>query len=160
MSWNDYDFQMIFAIAIRPLIATGGVMATMVLSLAILAGCGGEKQPQRFALEGTVTLDGEPLTEGNIRFLPAPETDGGMVGAKISEGRFVIPAEKGAVPGKYRVEIGASRKTGRKVPNPMSQQLVDEFVQFLPERYNLQSTLTTEVTVAGPNRFEFALSLR
>jgi hypothetical protein len=159
MTWNDCDFRMILAATKRPPIAMDGVMAVMLLSLAITTGCGGEKRPQRFALDGTVTLDGKPLTDGNIRFLPAAGTDRAMVGAQIGEGRFVIPAEKGVVPGTYRVEIGASRKTGRKVPG-LSPQPMDEFEQFLPERYNVQSTLTAEVTAAGPNRFEFALSLK
>jgi hypothetical protein len=161
MRWNDSHYPMTLAVAKRPPVAMGGALAAMVLSLAVMMGCGGEKQPRLVALEGTVTLDGKPLTEGNIRFLPAPGTSGTvMAGAKIADGRFTIPAEKGATPGKYRVEIGASRPSGRKVPHPVSEQPMDELVQFLPERYNLQSTLTAEVTAESPNRFEFALSLK
>ena len=133
----------------------GGCLAAFCL--AVLAGCGGSEGCPRLQLEGTVTLDGKPLTEGHIRFIPIPDTERAMVGAKISEGRFVIPAEKGALPGKFRVEIGSSRKTGRKVPGGVMGELTDEYVQFLPERYNSQSHLTAEVTASGPNRFEFAL---
>jgi hypothetical protein len=132
----------------------------VALCLAALTGCGGTKPLPRFAVEGTVTLDGKPLPDGTIQFLPAADTDGGMVGAKIAGGRFATPAVRGAAPGKYRVEIAASRPTGRKVPDPRREEPLDEFVQYLPERYNAQSTLTAEVTAEGPNRFEFALSLR
>jgi hypothetical protein len=129
--------------------------------LAVLAGCGGEKQRQ-VPLEGTVTLDGKPLAEGSLRFLTASGKDGTIVcSATVSDGRFVIPAEKGPVPGKYRVEINASRKTGRKLPHPvMPSQTIDELTQYLPQCYNLQSGLTAEVAATGPNRFEFPLKSR
>jgi hypothetical protein len=158
MNWNDCGSRKTLVIAERPAIVVAGVAAA--LCLAVLTGCGGAKVPPRVALEGTVTLDGKPLADGNIRLLPAADTDGGMIGAKIADGRFAFPAERGASPGKYRVEIGASRPTGRKVPDPRREEPVDEFVQYLPDRYNSQSTLTAEVTATGPNRFEFALSSR
>jgi hypothetical protein len=107
-----------------------------------------------------VTLDGKPLTDGVIRFLSASGADALIVGGAINGGRFEIRAEKGAWPGKYRVEIRASRKTGKKIRERGMPEPVDELVQYLHARYNNESELTAEVTAAGPNRFEFPLSSR
>ena len=40
----------------------------------LLAGCGGEGPFERAAVEGIVTLDGQPLEAGTIVFEPAPGT--------------------------------------------------------------------------------------
>jgi hypothetical protein len=134
--------------------------ATAVLvGLGVLTGCGGTER-QRLALEGAVTLDGKPLADGSIRFLAASNTDDLIVGGAIREGTFTIAAEKGAWPGKYRVEIRATRKTGKKAQERNMDQPIEEIVQYLPDRYNLESTLTADVTAMGPNRFEFVLTQR
>jgi hypothetical protein len=135
----------------------GGCLAAVCL--VILTGCG-DRGPRRVPVEGTVTFDGKPLAAGDIRFLSIPGTAPVVVGTEISEGRFLVPAKAGPLPGKYRVEIAVSRKTGRKVQNPMTEQMVDEIVESLPERYNCRSELTAEVTEAGPNGFDFALTSR
>lgn len=132
-------------------------IAVCGLGLLLLAGCG--QASQRADLEGTVTLDGKPLAEGRIKFIPQPDTGGPSAGAKIAEGRFSIARAKGIFPGMFRVEITASRKTGRKVENPIAPgNFFAETVQYLPSRYNRQSELTAEVTTEGPNQFEFVLS--
>ena len=126
------------------------------ICLLLSAGCGWESG--RRALEGTVTLDAQPLAEGSISFRPLPGTSGPTAGGKITEGKFSVSPEGGTFVGTFRVEITASRKTGRKVPDTIMAGEVDEVVQFIPARYNRQSELTAEVTDAGPNRFEFPLS--
>jgi hypothetical protein len=127
-----------------------------VLCLACLLGCDGRTR-QRMALEGTVTFDKKPLAEGNIRLLSAAGADAMIVGGAITAGRFEIPANEGAWPGKYRVEIRAFRETGKRAQE-RSMREVDESVQFLPDRYNSQSKLTAEVTASGPNHFDFTLT--
>jgi hypothetical protein len=123
-----------------------------------LGGCRGETR-QRMALEGTATVDGKPLNDGDIRLLSVNGADAMIVGGSITGGHFNIPAKEGAWPGNYRVEIRAFRRSGRPAQQQSMRQ-IDDAVQFLPNRYNLQSELTAEVTAAGPNRFDFALRLR
>ena len=70
--------------------------------------------------------------------------------------------------GTFRVEITATRKTGKQVMNRIAQAmdpaaenaLVDPYGQFIPTHYNQQSEPTAEVTEPGPNRTEFALNLK
>ena len=134
------------------------VSVIVAVCFVVFVGCSGDGSRM---LEGTVTLDGEPLSAGSVQFFPAYGTDGVATAGKIDQGRFVIPVEKGMGPGKYRVEIWAAlRKTGKKVSDFATGQPVDEFEQVIPAKYNRESTLTAEITAAGPNRFEFKLTSR
>ena len=127
----------------------------VVFALVLVVGCNGNDGRQ--ALEGTVTLDGEPLAEGNVSFRPMPGTKSPTAGGRIVDGKFSILPEKGLSAGTFRVEITASRKTGRKVMDPVLRTEVDETEQFIPERYNRQSELTRPIITDGPNQFTFEL---
>jgi len=48
---------------------------------------------------------------GTISFLPADGADIRISGGPIENGEYVVPEEKGANAGKYRVEIRWSKKT-------------------------------------------------
>ena len=77
--------------------------------------------------------------------------------AQIRDGTFSIAAAGGTFAGKFRVEVTASRPSGRTVRTPRGEfSNVDE--QFLPARYNVQSELTVEVKSGGPNEFTFELT--
>ena len=153
MSWNYRGLHKVLAVAERPPIAMGGLGCVVPCRPGGVwrqdsspSAVGGNRDARRKAVDG-----GEHP-------LPARPRHGWGNGRRQDRrGTFFHPRRERRLPGKYRVEIGASRKSGRKVPHPISQQPIDELEQFLPERYNLQSTLTAEVTAAGPNRFEFAL---
>jgi acetyl esterase/lipase len=67
---------------------------------------------QRMALEGIVKLDGEPLPRGTIIFQPvdslgAPAVVGYVFNSTAGRprGEYRVAASRGAVPGKYRVEV-------------------------------------------------------
>lgn len=98
-------------------------------------------------MSGTVTLDGQHLNSGEIVFVPASGTKGPTAAGAIVDGKFDISAAKGPLPGTYRVEITADRKTGRKIQaDEASSELVDQYEQYLPGRYNESSELTAEIT--------------
>ena len=120
----------------------------------VLAGCG---DSPRQRIEGTVTLDGRPLEKGAINFTPLAGTQGPTAGAEIVDGKFSIPAEGGTFAGVFRVEITASRPSGKKVPDQWTGQPVDAYEQFLPARYNSQSELEVDVQAGGAKQFEFSL---
>lgn len=109
------------------------------------------------AVEGIVTLDGQSLKKGAIQFCPMPDTDGPTAGADVIDGKFLIRASGGPFAGRFRVQITAAGLTGRKVLDPRSNTMIDEYTQVLPARYNTQSELQADVTADGPNRLEFAL---
>lgn len=126
-----------------------------IILLSTLLGCG---RSERMSIGGTVTLDGQPLKEGSIRFGPLPGTTGPTAGAEIVNGKFAIRPSGGPFAGGFRVQITAVGATGRKVFDPRSNATIDEYTQILPAQYNSRSQLHAEVTAGGPNRFDFALT--
>jgi hypothetical protein len=132
-------------------------ISSVVLGVGLLVAPGCHGTSGRQSLDGTVTVDGAPLADGSIIFLPQPGTKSPTCGGTVSQGRFSIAPTGGAACGAFRVEITAIRDTGRKVKEPREGKMIDELVQFIPERYNRLSELTATVTEQGPNRFEFAL---
>ncbi|MEA1949915.1 MAG: hypothetical protein U9N87_00905, partial [Planctomycetota bacterium] len=84
---------------------------------------------------------------------PTAGTTGPSAGGEIINGEFAVQADKGVLPGSFRVEITASRKTGRKTRDRVSGELTDVFAQYLPPQYNSNSKLTYEVKGGGENSF-------
>jgi hypothetical protein len=119
--------------------------ATPCLFLVVLLGCAGSEKP-KYPVRGTVTFDGAPVEEGDILFLPGQE------GGRIEDGAF----EFLATPGSKRVEIRAS-KLDPKLKNPRGEPTP---VDYIPPKFNTQSTLKAEVTASGPNQFTFDLKSR
>jgi hypothetical protein len=123
--------------------------------LTALLGCG---HGGRMSVEGTVTLDGQPLQKGSIQFNPLPGSTGPTAGGDIVNGKFAILPSGGPLAGHFQVQIKAVGLTGRKVLDPRSNTMVDEYAQCLPARYNSDSELKAEVVANGPNHFDFAIT--
>lgn len=122
--------------------------------MLVAVGCA-ESKPPTYPTSGVVTLNGAPVEEGTITFLPTEGTPGNNVAATITAGAFSAPQEAGLCIGGYRVEIDAYRKTGRKIRDLASPDrrlaeppLVEERVSIIPPQYNTQSELRVQVT--GP----------
>ena len=130
------------------------VVLTLSVFCCVLVGCG---KSDRQGIVGTVLIDGGPLEKGSINFFPLPGTESPTAGAAIENGDFQVPDEGGTFTGRFRVEITAKRPTGRKIPDPRTQQLIEEYEQFIPKRYNQESELNIEVSGTGENRFDFSL---
>jgi hypothetical protein len=129
------------------------------LSAAILtAGCT-DSYGGRQAVSGKVTLEGQPLDDGQILFGPLDSQVGTSGGAGIKNGRYEIPREHGLKPGKYLVRITAG---DGKTP-----QLGDEeaaapggstniiSVDRIPAEWNINSDKQVEVKADGSNEFNF-----
>ncbi len=111
------------------------------LSAAALAGlllpwivaCGAPQPTYPHAtLAGTVTVAGQPLTEGKIMFLPQDPHRGGGVTAVIRNGRY--RAEE--VPhGKVLVTFNAMQETGRMIESSSTDELQPERIDLIPPEY-------------------------
>jgi hypothetical protein len=128
-----------------------------MLSLVLVAGCSRSnyKGPQRFPLTGKVTVDGQPMENGVISFRPT----GGeqrVSGGLIANGAYSVSEEQGANAGKHRVEIRWAKKTGKKIRDQDSGEMLDEHKEALPPRFHTESTLTAEVG-KGQTNFDFDL---
>ncbi len=119
----------------------------MVTGCAILiAGiCGCGKAPQ--AISGRVTLDGEPLSEAAIQFIP--KTPGvRKTSCEVQNGEYRLPLENGLLPGEYRVDI---------VDLPPLSHATTVRRPF-PAKYTDNSPLSITVEPDGPRTFDFALT--
>jgi hypothetical protein len=122
-------------------------LVALVLPVAFLAGCGGSNH-----IEGTVTLDGQPVDGGTISFI---NTSGGSAGGQILDGKYSIESKLAS--GTYKVQIEWLKKTGKTIPNKSDAGTTsDETKQVIPVEYNRQSNLTAEVK-SGSNTFNFEL---
>jgi hypothetical protein len=69
-------------------------------------GCGGGSTgPQRLAVSGAVTVAGQPVAEGSVKFVPSSGTTGPVAAAMIREGRYSLLAAEGPVGGRHEVVI-------------------------------------------------------
>ena len=131
----------------------------LALGLALVAaGC--STGPRHMRVWGTVTYQGEKVTQGRIEFVPADGTDGPTTGGVITDGSYDVPREVGPrAGGVYRVELRASRNTGKTEPDPKNPGArIPVYAPLFPPQYNTGSVL--KVTVADDadkNRFDFHL---
>ncbi len=114
--------------------------------LLTLAGCGGDG-PRQYQVTGSVTFDGQPIEQGEIRFMPT-EAGGTPYAGAIANGKFECKVTEG----QKRVEISATREAPTPAPDGLPN-----YVSYIPEEYNTQSTLTAEVKPGGDNTFTFDL---
>ncbi len=114
--------------------------ALLTTCAALLLGCSTDSK--HGSVTGTVTLDGQPLASGLIRFVPA---DGrtASADATIETGKFsvVVPV------GEKTIWISAPKVVGkRKTYNTPDSPTIDVVQELLPARYNSQTTLKCTVT--------------
>ncbi len=136
--------------------------AVPVLVLPLLAGCGGSGEDLA-PVQGTVTLDGNPLPDALVEFELEPgenvyqRTSGSSSrGRTDADGRYTLKYthdSEGALVGKHVVRITTRRMTidaeGKEVSVP----------ERLPPQFNLKSELTAEVK-PGSNPIDFQLKLQ
>lgn len=89
----------------RPNLVSTLIGAVFVLSAATVAGCGGGDGLDRVAVSGSVTINGEPVPNGVVRFKPAQGTEGPMANTMITDGRYDVPGDQGPVAGNYDVQV-------------------------------------------------------
>ncbi len=119
-------------------------------SMLLLAGCQTAAGPENQPVTGSVTFDGEPVAEGAIVFRDAAGQTRSC-GGPIAGGKYSFEAS----PGSKKVEITAMREVPGKMDttsNPGEEVPLEE--QYIPEKYNSESTLTAEVSGSDPIDFE------
>ena len=130
-----------------------GILTCLLTVAAVMssAGCGG---PVRRAVAGSVTLDGQPLEEALILFVPL-DAGGRKTGGPIAAGRYEMGKEVGLLPGRYRVEVADDPPIN---PAMRPEQGKPQPRRKLPVVYSTSSPLTVEVTADVPADFSFNLS--
>jgi hypothetical protein len=119
-------------------------MYTRMLFLAFVpvvlsAGGCGPHGPKRVDVTGTVKFKGEPIPEGEIRFIPTTEAMGRVTGNSIENGAYKCLGQNGLAVGKHRVDITAYRwKPGVKPDLDSPPWALKQ--QYLPEKYGGKKT--------------------
>jgi hypothetical protein len=130
----------------------------VVLSLWV-AGCGGRGGYKLAPVSGKVTLNGAPLADATVEFVPVTgEKDDPLpssVGTTGEDGRYsLVLANRdktpGGVVGKHTVIITLGGKGGAKEGRPT-------FHKQLPERYNRKTELECVVPEDGREDANFDL---
>ena len=118
-----------------------------------LAASGCSSASDKGTVRGEVTLDGQPLKEGVIRFVPA-DGNSATADARILDGRY----EAQVPPGQKRVEISAPKVVGKgkRMYDTPDSPTVDDVRELLPARYNARSELRLTVQ-AGTQEKKFEL---
>jgi hypothetical protein len=132
----------------------------LVVPCVVPAGCWGSGKR---VVHGTVTVGGQRPDAGEIRFIPIEGTPGGTNAAVIVDGAYRIEARRGVPVGKYRVEVAAKRKTGRKVEkdNGFETAMVEETVPIGPPEYvGEKSPLIREITADSDGRIDIEIPAR
>lgn len=129
--------------------------ATLGTCLIVLAciGCG-PSGPEIAGVEGTVTMDGAPLPDASVVFVPE---NGRPAGATTdSSGHYVLTfteGREGAMLGKNKVRISTQRdpsETPDGDPIPAKPETI-------PMRYNANTELEFTVEAGKKNIADFAL---
>ncbi|MEZ6132139.1 MAG: carboxypeptidase-like regulatory domain-containing protein [Planctomycetaceae bacterium] len=128
----------------------------LALSLClVMAGCGGASGPDIASVEGTVTMDGQPLANASVVFIPENGRPGGAW--TDSSGHYVLNfsgERQGAIPGKNTVRISTYREGGQNEDGTMAESQKET----VPAKYNAQSELTFTVEDGKANVADFAIT--
>lgn len=121
-----------------------------------VVGCGGGDGVDLVPVEGTVTLDGQPLPDAWVTF--SPELGRPSSGKTDSEGRYRLqytPDARGAVPGKHHVTISTFVEPDSDSSDSEKQAGKPERI---PEKFNKKTTLTVDLVAGKREPRDFALT--
>lgn len=139
------------------------------LSVGVLvvacAGCGGGPSlPDTVPVSGKVTLNGQPLADASVTFVPTGTTRGdGGFGTTAADGRYELRYLRGGagVPaGTYRVVISkrAMPDGSPAVEGPDVAPIDSPAREVLPPKYSHEEYTTLSATVpAGGGTIDFQL---
>lgn len=133
----------------------------LIVVSATVMGCAAEPEQQLHEVEGTVTLDGEPLDRVHVEFWPA--TDGPRSGGTTDDqGRFVLTTydmgeKKGAVASTHKVilrdnsvfkegieDLTPGEKRGMDLTSGKDPRIADKYTNI--------ATTPLEIEITGPEK--------
>ncbi len=133
-----------------------GACATIAL-LAVVAGCGSSRPdglPETAVVKGIVKLNGAPLNEGVVRFVPEDTACNPGVGMINADGTFELSTYDrldGATVGKHKVVVHVEPHLDGSSPDPPVQT---------PRKYHDISTTPLEVEIKSGETNEVVLDIQ
>jgi hypothetical protein len=132
-------------------------MKSLFLMLAggfwVLAAVGCGSGPVKHQVTGVVELDGEPVLEGDMTFLPKdknlpPE------GARILGGKYTVAITGGV----YSVKINAPKKVALLPGETSAYGDKEKTINAIPAHYNDENKLVADVK--GPGQIDYKLTTK
>jgi hypothetical protein len=134
------------------------VSFVVALCCAITVGCSGNTL-DTVAVNGTVTLDGTPLENGVVRFVPVDSVKGRLATGTIKPGGgFVLSTagSSGVLRGEYRISI-ESMKITDDVPEKDRELGIGGKTSAIPVRYNDAETSELTEKIDGSKKVTLEL---
>ena len=127
------------------------------LSLAVFAAAYFlyPRQPPHPGVSGTVTLDGQPLANATMSFLPDDDQLEPSFARTDQKGNYALQqteAVAGAMPGRYTVRITTYEPAVTESDPPEAG-----IPERVPTKYNIQTELAAEVKPVENNVIDFPL---
>ena len=128
------------------------------LAFAAVLGCGKSETPA-IVMQGSVACGEAQVPSGEVKFV---SVDGAAAPrlARIIDGHYRLDARSAVPLGKWRIEVDARKKTGRKVEgfNGFEKTMIDEEMRMGPEVYaGKQSPLVVDVTADFDGQFDITI---
>lgn len=135
----------------------------LLAGLGLAGGCGDAVNKDMADVSGTVTIDGAPAGNVEVRFLPDGDTKGnGGQAVTDAQGRYEAKTpqgNKGLFPGKYRVVISRRLNPDGTPPKPDEPPIESKARETLPPHYSNPdaTTLTAQLAKGEKKPVDFAL---
>jgi hypothetical protein len=130
-----------------------------IILFMCFAGCASNNPQGRIPISGTVTLNGQPLKDGNIEFSSvAGSTPMMMTGVKIKDGKFETTAAHGLIPSQtYTVKFFAMEEAAGEFELTPNGDRIPKMKDVIPPKWGSQSKETITCEKGKPARFDFQL---
>ena len=119
----------------------------LLVGLLLVQGCSSSNEPMTYPVTGTVTFNGEPVSEGSVVFDPA-DGQGQSVMGTIANGQITAQVP----PGEKIVRISAVKTLDKK---DQYGELITE--SLIPDKFSVDSKLTATVNASDENALSFDL---
>jgi hypothetical protein len=125
-----------------------------LLLAPLLVGCAGDSLPELHLLSGTITRNGELVTQGGLILLPDPPNGSNLIvnAAVRPDGTFTAQTEQTTREGKLTIQPGAPAGTYRVVYHPPSngsksglEVELQDWITVSPGANNIALELPTEL---------------
>jgi len=130
----------------------------LVAVAAAITGCGGGAA-DTIRVSGSAEYEGQPITSGDIRFIPESRNTGSVVGGQIVDGSYSLDGKQSLRHGSYRVELKAYRNADGSPGAVNRKDPEANYVQYLPAKYNTNTELRFTLDANSPAEVKHDLSL-
>lgn len=133
------------------------------LAIFALLGCShDETGSERASVSGVVNLNGTPLPEGTIRFVPVDSNSGPKVSVTVVEGKFEATSEHGPMVGINRIEFDSLDGPAFDDEGMLAELQADPHRLHairMPSACNTNSQLKTDIKSDAANVLHYDLEI-